>query len=53
MDGAKSEIEKGRACETYFMNNHPQQPTSSDIFCNSGKLSLVPYTKDFGRITHF
>lgn len=21
--------------------------------CNSGKLSLVPYTKDFGRITHF
>ena len=20
---------------------------------NSGKLSLVPYTKDFGRITHF
>lgn len=23
------------------------------IFLNSGKLSLVPYTKDFGRITHF
>lgn len=23
------------------------------IFRNSGKLSLVPYTKDFGRITHF
>ena len=23
MDGAKSEIEKGRACETYFMNNPP------------------------------
>lgn len=22
-------------------------------FRNSGKLSLVPYTKDFGRITHF
>ncbi|RHE00578.1 hypothetical protein DW774_13515 [Bacteroides ovatus] len=23
------------------------------FLCNSGKLSLVPYTKDFGRITHF
>ena len=23
------------------------------FFRNSGKLSLVPYTKDFGRITHF
>ena len=23
------------------------------FFCNSGKLSLVPYTKGFGRITHF
>lgn len=23
------------------------------ILCNSGKLSLVPYTKGFGRITHF
>ena len=23
------------------------------FFINSGKLSLVPYTKDFGRITHF
>ena len=23
------------------------------IFCNSGKFLLVPYTKDFGRITHF
>ena len=22
-------------------------------FRNSGKLSLVPYTKGFGRITHF
>lgn len=25
----------------------------ADFFRNSGKLSLVPYTKDFGRITHF
>ena len=25
----------------------------SKFFPNSGKLSLVPYTKDFGRITHF
>ena len=25
----------------------------SRFLCNSGKLSLVPYTKDFGRITHF
>ena len=25
----------------------------SGFLCNSGKLSLVPYTKDFGRITHF
>ena len=25
----------------------------SRFFSNSGKLSLVPYTKDFGRITHF
>lgn len=24
-----------------------------NFFSNSGKLSLVPYTKDFGRITHF
>ena len=24
-----------------------------NFFRNSGKLSLVPYTKDFGRITHF
>ena len=23
------------------------------FFGNSGKLLLVPYTKDFGRITHF
>jgi hypothetical protein len=23
------------------------------FYSNSGKLSLVPYTKDFGRITHF
>lgn len=26
---------------------------SADIFLNSGKLSFVPYTKDFGRITRF
>ena len=25
----------------------------ANFFDNSGKLSLVPYTKDFGRITHF
>lgn len=25
----------------------------TENFSNSGKLSLVPYTKDFGRITHF
>lgn len=25
----------------------------AENFSNSGKLSLVPYTKDFGRITHF
>ena len=25
----------------------------ANFFRNSGKLSLVPYTKDFGRITHF
>lgn len=25
----------------------------TNIFCNSGKHSLVPYTKDIGRITHF
>lgn len=23
------------------------------FFCNSGKLLLLPYTKGFGRITHF
>lgn len=28
-------------------------PELFEIFGNSGKLSLVPYTKDFGRITHF
>lgn len=27
--------------------------TVKDIFCNSGKLLLLPYTKGFGRITHF
>ena len=26
---------------------------SSDFYCNSGKLLLLPYTKGFGRITHF
>ena len=26
---------------------------TTENFCNSGKLSLVPYTKGFGRITHF
>ena len=25
----------------------------SDFFCNSGKFLFVPYTKGFGRITHF
>ena len=25
----------------------------TNYFANSGKLSLVPYTQDFGRITHF
>jgi len=24
-----------------------------NISCNSGKLLLLPYTKDFGRITRF
>lgn len=24
-----------------------------DCLCNSGRFSLVLYTKDFGRITHF
>lgn len=27
--------------------------TDAKFFANSGKLSLVPYTKGFGRITHF
>lgn len=31
--------------ETYFLR--------ALNYFNSGKLSLVPYTKDFGRITHF
>lgn len=26
---------------------------TKDYFRNSGKLSFVPYTKDFGRITRF
>ena len=26
---------------------------NTENFRNSGKLSLVPYTKGFGRITHF
>ncbi|WP_195305365.1 heavy metal-binding domain-containing protein [Bacteroides uniformis] len=25
----------------------------ANFLCNSGKLSFVPYTKDFGRITRF
>lgn len=29
------------------------QNNLTEIFCNSGKLSFVPYTKDFGRITRF
>ena len=29
------------------------EDVAQDILCNSGKLSLVPYTKDFGRITRF
>lgn len=24
-----------------------------ETFCNSGKFLFVPYTKGFGRITHF
>ena len=30
-----------------------RQADNDNFFCNSGKLLLVPYTKDFGRITHF
>lgn len=30
-----------------------QKPFHQKYLLNSGKLSLVPYTKDFGRITQF
>ena len=32
---------------------HEIRSMRESILCNSGKLLLVPYTKDFGRITHF
>ena len=37
----------------YQFFNLIEYETQKFIFSNSGKLSLVPYTKDFGRITHF
>jgi hypothetical protein len=39
--------------ETFCRTGHDSVLESSVFFRNSGKLSLVPYTKDFGRITHF
>ena len=30
-----------------------ESPGNTIFFCNSGKLLLVPYTKDFGIITRF
>lgn len=33
----------------FFIDKYP----AKDFFCNSGKLLLVPYTKDFGIITRF
>lgn len=39
---------------TSLANGTDNKPASNAKFLlNSGKLSLVPYTKDFGRITHF
>lgn len=34
-------------------NSQHLKRSFSNFLSNSGKLSLVPYTKDFGRITHF
>ena len=31
----------------------PKQNDLAKFSSNSGKLSFVPYTKDFGRITRF
>ena len=40
-----------RCC--FFSRKMPFDCGRTAFFRNSGKLSLVPYTKDFGRITHF
>ena len=39
-------------CE-FFLKFFAKVVCDAENFSNSGKLSLVPYTKDFGRITHF
>lgn len=43
-----NEFEDG---EGSFLFYNPNEWTGN--FSNSGKLSFVPYTKDFGRITRF
>lgn len=38
---------------TNFLEEKPESEFDEGTFRNSGKLLLVPYTKDFRRITRF
>lgn len=37
----------------FFVIHHKETGIGQELFSNSGKLLLVPYTKDFRRITRF
>ena len=45
----RKEQSMGRITKCYRRETKQEQ----GIYHNSGKLSFVPYTKDFGRITRF